>query len=117
MKRWMVLLAAACMIPTAANGQGGATAPLDCKTGPVVKTYGGTPWRVFSCSDGRSIAVSAAPGSPAAPFIFMFTHDADGYDVTGQGTGKRSATDAAYRDLQKLSRKDIDALIAETKKR
>jgi hypothetical protein len=117
MNRWMLMLAALCLIPAAASGAGRQLTPLDCKTGPILKTYGGTPWRVYSCSDGKSIAVAAASGSPAGPFIFLFTHVADGYDLSGQGAGKRSATDAAYADLQKLKAKDITALIAETKKK
>jgi hypothetical protein len=89
---------------------------LACNTGPVNKTYGGTKWQVYSCDDGQSLVVTAAPGSPAAPFYFLFAHDSTGYDLRGEGTGNRTATDAAYKDLRALTAPAIRALIAETMK-
>jgi len=93
-----------------------AHAPESCATGPVIKTYGGTPWLVASCSDGKSLVFVAKEGSKAAPFEFDLTYTGDGYDLTGHGDGDRKATDAAYADLQNISAKDILALIQETQK-
>jgi hypothetical protein len=87
---------------------------LKCDTGPANKTYGGTKWQVYSCNDKQSLVVVAAPGSPAAPFTFLFAHDSTGYDLKGKGTGKRAATDAAYKDLRALTAPAIRSLIAET---
>ncbi|GLQ97284.1 hypothetical protein GCM10007863_17040 [Dyella mobilis] len=80
-------------------------------TGPVKKTYGKTPWLVYSCDDGQSIVVVTAPGSPAAPFYFTF----NGGRLSGEGTGNKAATDAAYDDLQRLTDADIKALVIQTK--
>jgi hypothetical protein len=91
-----------------------AKAPDQCATGPVEKTYGGTPWLVVSCSDGKSLVFVAKEGSKAAPFEFDLTFTGDGYDLTGHGKGERKFTDAAYADLQNMSAKDVLALIEET---
>jgi hypothetical protein len=89
---------------------------LSCNIGPVNKTYGGSVWQVYSCSDGKSLVAVAAKGSAASPFHFIFTPDATGYDLKGAGSGNRKATDAAYKDLSALSASDVRALIAATKK-
>ena len=89
-------------------------APDQCATGPIEKTYGGTPWLVASCSDGKSLVFVAKEGSKAAPFEFDLTYAGDGYDLAGHGKGDRKFTDAAYVDLQKIRVADILALIKET---
>ncbi|HVZ92160.1 MAG TPA: hypothetical protein VG843_10950 [Rhizomicrobium sp.] len=89
-------------------------APEQCATGPIEKTYGGTPWLVVSCSDGKSLVFVAKEGSKAAPFEFDLTYTGDGYDLAGHGKGDRKYTDAAYADLQNISAKDVLALIRET---
>ena len=91
-----------------------ANAPESCATGPIEKTYGGTPWLVASCSDDKSLVFVAKEGSPAAPFEFDLYYTGNGYDLTGKGTGNRKATDAAYAELSKLTGSAIRALIAET---
>jgi hypothetical protein len=93
-----------------------AKAPDSCATGPVEKSYGGSVWLVASCSDGKSLVFIAKDGSKAAPFEFDLTYTGDGYDLAGHGKGDRKLTDAAYADLQKLTGKDVRALIAETQK-
>ena len=87
---------------------------LHCATGPVTRSYGGAPWLVHSCTDGKSLVFTAAHGNPAAPFEFDLTYTGRGYDLDGKGTGKGQATDAAYADLQKLKGADIRALIKAT---
>jgi len=91
-------------------------APESCATGPVEKTYGGTPWLVASCSDGKSLVFVAKEGSKAAPFEFDLTYTEDGYDIAGHGGGDRKFTDAAYADLRKIKAADILALIQATQK-
>ncbi|MBV9991225.1 MAG: hypothetical protein JOZ72_08010 [Alphaproteobacteria bacterium] len=91
-------------------------APESCATGPVTKTYGGTPWLVASCSDGKSLVFVAKDGSPAAPFEFDLTYTGDGYDMTGRGKGDRKYTDAAYAELSKLTGDAVRALVDETRK-
>jgi hypothetical protein len=90
-------------------------APDSCATGPVEKTYGGTPWLVASCSDGKSLVFVAKEGSQAAPFEFDLTYTGDGYDLNGHGEGERKFTDTAYAELQKLTGKDVLELLLATK--
>jgi hypothetical protein len=90
-------------------------APEQCATGPVEKTYGGAPWLVASCSDGKSLVFVAKEGGKAYPFEFDLTFTGDGYDLAGRGKGDRKYTDAAYADLQNLSAKDVLQLLNETK--
>jgi hypothetical protein len=86
-----------------------------CETGPVSKTYGSNAWLVYSCDDAKSIAIVSAQGNPAMPFYFIL-HPKDGtYQLEGEGTGDKAATDAAARELQRLSTADISALINETR--
>jgi hypothetical protein len=89
---------------------------LNCRTGPVTRSYGGTKWLVYSCDDSASLAMVAAPKSPAAPFTFTFVHGPTGYDLYGKGAGNRQMTDAAYKDLTVLKGSDVRALLAATKK-
>jgi hypothetical protein len=86
-------------------------ANLKCVVGPVKKTFGNTPWLVYSCDDGQSIVIVTAPGSSAAPFYFIF----NGGHLRGEGTGNKEATDAAYNDLKRLTDVDIQGLIAQAK--
>src|SRR5690349_16042370 len=65
--------------------------PLKCDIGPVTRTYGATQWQVYSCADQRSVVILSAPGSPAAPFYFMFSPGTDGYRLYGEGTGSKDA--------------------------
>ncbi|MET3116453.1 hypothetical protein AAKU64_000659 [Undibacterium sp. GrIS 1.8] len=86
---------------------------INCKIGPVTKTFGGSSWLVFGCSDKRSVVVVTASGSIAAPFYFMFAFGTSGYKLYGEGTGNKAATDAAYKDLIELSASQIDGLFSE----
>jgi len=90
-------------------------APEQCITGPIEKSYGGTPWLVVSCSDGKSLVFVAKEGSKAAPFEFDLTFTGNDYDLAGHGKGDRKYTAAAYADLQKLTGKDVLALLNATK--
>ena len=111
---WCALTCLALSLPVQAEDA--KPQSLACNVGPANKTYGGSKWLVYSCSDNRSLVVVAAKGSPAAPFTFLFAPDNTGYDLRGQGSGNRTATDAAYKELSVLSAADVRALIGETKK-
>jgi len=91
--------------------------PLHCDAGPVNKTFGRTEWLVYGCADNRSLLVLAAPGSPAKPFYFLFSPGDRGYRLTGEGTGRQSATRAAFAELKTLSDQEIAALLEETRQR
>jgi len=104
----LVLLASTALLAAESKPQ------LHCATGPITRTYGSTKWLVHSCTDGKSLVFTAAPGNPAAPFEFDLTFTGHGYDLDGKGRGKRAATDAAYADLQKLKAAEIHALVKAT---
>lgn len=89
---------------------------LKCEVGPVIKQYGGTDWRVYSCDDNSSLVIVTAPGNPAAPFYFFYKHSGNGYELHGEGTGDKSLTDAASHDLQSLTDDQIVSLLLETQK-
>ena len=89
--------------------------PLKCDVGPVGKTYGKTQWLVYSCDDKRSLVIVSAPGNPALPFYFVFSPHENGYQLSGEGTGRKDSTKAAFDELKALSGTDIAALIEQTK--
>jgi hypothetical protein len=107
MKRHLLYLALAAPIAATA-------APLQCDIGPITKVFGSVPWLLYSCDDGKSLVVVSAPGSPAAPFYFMFSPEIHGYHLRGEGTGSKALTDAALKELQMLSDKDIAGLVGQT---
>jgi hypothetical protein len=110
----VVALLCFCLIAAGPAAAASTKAELHCATGPIERTYGGTKWLVHSCTDGKSLVFTAAPGNPAAPFEFDLTFTGHGYDLDGKGGGKRAATDAAYADLQKLNAEEIHTLIKAT---
>jgi hypothetical protein len=87
---------------------------LNCNIGPAKKNYGNTPWLVYSCTDHSTVVVVSDTGSPAMPFYFTFYLKDGSYQLTGEGTGSKEATAAAFKDLGKLSETDIKKLIADT---
>jgi len=89
---------------------------LKCDIGPVLKTYGMTQWLVYSCNDHRSVVIVSAQGNPAIPFYFTIFPRANGYQILGEGTGRKNATVAAYDELKALTGGDIIGLIEETKR-
>lgn len=110
--RLLVFISATALIPCGAVSA--EQRSLNCDTGPVKKTYGETPWLVYGCSDNKTIVVISDTGSPAMPFYFTFYVKDGGYRLTGEGTGNKEATAAAFNDLSKMSEPDIRQLLAET---
>jgi hypothetical protein len=107
LKRWLLIIAAMPLVATAA-------ASPQCDVGPVTKVFGAVPWLVYSCNDATSLVLMSAPGSPASPFYFIFSLEGGSYKLRGEGTGAKTATDAALKDLEALSASDIQALRRET---
>jgi hypothetical protein len=68
----------------------GTAAPLQCDIGPITKVFG------------------------SVPFYFMFSPEGRGYHLRGEGTGSKDLTDAALKELQALSDKDIVGLVGQT---
>lgn len=100
----------------ASQTSGAKSASLSCDIGPINKTYGNTPWLVYSCDDGRSVVFVTAPDNPAMPFYFMISPGDNGYALVGEGNGDKAASAAVYEDLQALSERDIAKLIELTKR-
>lgn len=113
--RTSLLLISVFLLAAAHSGPASAEKPKECHTGPVMRYYGNTPWSVYSCGDDSSLLFVAMTGSPAAPFYFVIYLKDGGYQYDGEGTGSKSATDAAYLDLRRLTTADVSTLIAETK--
>lgn len=112
---WSLLLL---LMPTSAEAQQAAaqpSQPMRCETGPVTRTFGGTKWIVYSCDDAVSLIVVSAHGNPASPFFFYLRPKAESYELVGEGTGDKGATDAAGAELSELSAAEIAVLVAETK--
>jgi len=112
---WPVLFALATAPAFALDKASEAPPPnLDCKQGPLHRTYGGTQWLVYACNDARSAVVVSDTGNPAMPFYFMFYVDPSGdMKLHGEGEGKKTATQAAFDDLKKLTQADVAALVEE----
>jgi len=112
---WPVLFALAIAPAFALDKASEAPPPnLDCKQGPLHRTYGGTQWLVYACNDARSAVVVSDTGNPAMPFYFMFYVDPSGdMKLHGEGEGKKTATQAAFDDLKKLTQADVAALVEE----
>jgi len=89
--------------------------PLKCETGPVKKVYGNNNWLVYSCTDNKTLVIVSDTGSPAMPFYFTFYMKNGIYNLTGEGTGNKTATNAAYKELSKLSNSEIKKLIQKTR--
>jgi hypothetical protein len=89
---------------------------LTCDAGPAKKSYGGNPWLVYACDDGRSAVVVSDQGNPALPFYFIFYVMPDGaIRLYGEGTGAKSATQPAFDELSKLDQAAVAALVGEAR--
>lgn len=86
--------------------------PLDCKVGPLHKTYGQTQWLVYACDDSRSVVVVSDKENPALPFYFIiYVKPNRDMHLYGEGSGKKAATQAAFDDLKKLAEIDVAVLV------
>jgi hypothetical protein len=97
-------------LPATAFSQESKATPLQCNLGPIEKNFGGNLWNVFACSDNKSVAIVSTASSPANPFYFFVYSKGDGYGLSGEGNGQKSATQPAFDDLKKLSAVDIKKL-------
>jgi hypothetical protein len=89
---------------------------LNCDIGPLHKTYGQTAWLVYACNDSRSIVIVSDNDNPALPFYFMlFVTPSGDMQLHGQGTGKESATKAAFEEIKTLTESDIARLVEQAR--
>jgi len=87
--------------------------PLQCIAGPIQRSFGGTDWLTYGCSDHATLVVVSAPGNPAKPFVFILSQTDDGVVVRGEGTGDQRATAPAFEDLKIVSRTTLAEMIEE----
>ncbi len=88
---------------------------LSCHVGPIQLELGGTPWQVTSCDDDRSLVFATTKDNPAVPFFFFVYRDGEASHITGEGTGSKKHTDAAFAELEKMSETRFDELVQATK--
>ena len=111
------ILLIAALAPSTALGKPdrAAKAPeLQCFQGPLRKTLGGGPWLLYACNDGSLVAL-ADPTNPAAPFYFLLSDHNGTYDIEGEGSGSKAASDAAGDELHLLSSSQIAEFVAEAR--
>lgn len=103
----LTLLAAtsAFAAPPAASTKMGE--PISCSAGPALKTYGGTHWLAYACSDGKSLALISASDNPACPAHFILSPKDGKYTVTGQGSGKHDTIPSVEKELRALTPAEI----------
>ncbi|WP_374146607.1 hypothetical protein [Sphingomonas sp. 28-63-12] len=94
-------------VPAAAPDQ---QPKLDYSIGPVDRTFGATTWAVHACSDQQSVVVVNKEGNPAGPLVFILSRENGHYRIDGEGTGSKSASDAALADLRPFDDVGIAAL-------
>ena len=118
MKPLACLVLPALLLASAESMAQGPSEPrITCDRGPVAsRTFGGTAWDIYGCSDNRSIAIVTAAGNPGAPFYFLFAERNGQYQLSGEGTGRPEVTRQAYDALRRLSQQDIQALVRQTQK-
>jgi len=78
--------------------------------GGVEKTYGGSPWFIYSCRDGKSVIIVSAPRSPAEPYVFSYIWRNGRYHLDGRGMENKPLIDAAHAEIRDLSEQEIAAL-------
>jgi hypothetical protein len=105
-----IVLAGAILFSSAAL----ADDDLKCETGPIIKTFGGTPWKVFGCNDDRHLQFVAVPNSPAGQVLFMLFFENNSWQVLEMGIMTR-ASGQAEGEIRSLSEPEITALIEATK--
>lgn len=84
---------------------------VQCLTGPLTRTFGGSSWQLFACDDGRSLAFVAAPGSPAAPYDFTLSYY-DARSAISSGSQGNAAATAAREEVRALSEPQRAALFS-----
>ena len=115
MKQLAILVCVLVSSASAARAEDSAPPSLKCDIGPVDRQFGGTSWIVYSCDDQLSMVVVSAEGNPAAPFYFILNPKGEAYQIYGEGTGSKDASDMAGDELSHLQVNELRELLAATK--
>jgi len=113
--RWHAALLALVLAAGTATPAAAADERLECLTGPLRMTVGGTPWDVNSCSDGRSLVLIATDDNPAAPYHFLVRPRGSAVSVAGQGNGNAAAAAPARAELEALNATRLDLVVRKTR--
>ena len=89
---------------------------ITCNYGPIERTFGGGPWKVLGCSDGKTIVLTSANSISNYPFRYIITFErgrslVDGRGQPGHGTDVALATE----QLRQLTAYEFAALLEATK--
>ncbi|MGN7833206.1 hypothetical protein ACTJI2_16515 [Pseudoxanthomonas sp. 22568] len=109
-----VLVMSFACVPLAPAQADDQVAPLQCDIGPLQRTYGGTEWVVYACSDKKTVVIYTDSSNPGKDFFFMFTPKDGQLQLYGEGNGDKKYTAAAFDELKSMTQDDVDALIKET---
>lgn len=87
-----------------------------CNYGPIKRTFGGGPWKILGCSDGKTLVLTSASSISNFPFRYIITFEkgrtlVDGRGQPGEGTDVALAT----VQLRQLTADEFDALVKATK--
>ncbi|QNA89621.1 hypothetical protein G4G28_16155 [Massilia sp. Dwa41.01b] len=109
----LILVFAVMLNASAGEPASQAGGQKSCTIGPTEKTFGKTKWLVYGCDDATMAVIVSAAGNPAGPFYFAVYREAGRYRIVGEGTGSKTASGAALKDLQALSDTALDGLVRE----
>ena len=87
---------------------------LKCDIGPILKTFGGEQWHVYSCTEDWQLMLVSAPGTKAEKTIFVF--QTIGEWLVFDYAKDTRPTEAARRELRALSDEQLTDLIEETRR-
>jgi hypothetical protein len=112
-----ILMSLACSTALCEPPAGSHSKPpaMQCFFGPVPRTFGGAPWLVYACDDGKSLVVVTDQHNAASPFYFVISPHGDAFSVNGEGNGSKVVSDAAGDELTKMSVAQVAELWAQAK--
>ena len=99
------------LISTVSN----AAEELNCHVGPIHLEIGGGEWQVTSCDDSRSLVFATVAENPAMPFVFIVLRNGEKAHVSGEGSGSKEASSAAFERIKSMTEAQFDALVEVTR--
>jgi len=107
-KAWLAILFVTLAAGHAAAQQG----QLDCSDGPLLRTFAGQQWNVFSCSDRNQMVVFALKTNPAYLSYILLRHRNGKLETYSEGNGDEKIRKAAQQEIERLSDEEVSALRA-----
>jgi len=87
---------------------------ITCDRGPIYRSFGGTWWFVYACTDNESLGLVALPYNPACPYHFVISKAKDGrYTVNGFGNDAEKTLPGVKKELGELTAAELESLIEE----